>query len=58
MIFYFNNKISNEKNNSKLYYYGFGGVQGFAAVQSVQVVLIGNNVPINAGLPLNGVITL
>jgi hypothetical protein len=54
MIFYFNNKISNEKNNSKQYY----DLQGFAEIQPEHVAPIDNNVPITTGVPLNGVITL
>ncbi len=48
MIFYFNNKIPNEKNNSKWYY----DLQGFAEIQPEHVAPIGSNVPGNAGLPL------
>jgi hypothetical protein len=50
MIFYFNNKIPNKKNNSKMYY--FGPRQGFADVQPEQVDPIGNNVPTLNGEPL------
>lgn len=47
MIFYFNNKISNQKNNSKRSYY----LQGKSAIHWLQVVPIGNTAPTNNGDP-------
>jgi hypothetical protein len=47
MIFYFNNKISNQKNNSKRSYY----LQGYVVWHAPQLVPIGNTSPTNNGDP-------
>ena len=47
MIFYFNNKISNQKNNSKISYY----LQGNVVWHAPQLVPIGNTAPTNNGDP-------
>ena len=47
MIFYFNNKISNQKNNSKRSYY----LQGYVVWHAPQLVPISNTAPTNNGDP-------